>query len=1036
MWKTKRCEMKKKIAIIGSLFLSVSGVIVFIYLLVVRSNPFVVLTNSSCKKAKGFGLSDSVFGSFSFLKPNTKYKLQVMRSDGKEITCSGYISDIRGIIPTCALWFGIGFNYDESGVGKLDPDFLNYKYNCLIKREESIIHTIDIRIIPMDEIGPIIYSSDESGNLKNAFSGKDEDVYLKGMNFKYEDKRILYIYIVKDRYSWKNGDGFHCYLLKKYVKLAKDQKEFIELIWPKDQLKGGCYDIIVSNNTREKFFDSSDLIDSNYEVGFTIFVPGSSQEKEIIMELACQEPPRDPETGTVVEPPNPVYKDYFTPKEEVWVAINPINPGINRGYKNVRLYVVEHKDEWEDNTPLKDEDDVSGGYEEVILQPGCANVIYTRAWSCRIPRKEQESEKDAYYDVVLDFPPLGIYNKDGDILDWRKKNGGFYVPAKWVCLKSVYFNHTPDCHICDAINIRKNWLEEVTIPEWQKGERSYPAAYIMDMAITLKANFYAAECVKNVKIFAKDKNSHFTTKSVPVWFASGESYLYTFGILKRTPDKVRSFSLELQWYCERINRSKTQKKHIATSINKIFIVLDEPPCPWARTGQLEPWSDVLNYSCCWAAGENTSKDAAEKITRSLYSEIGGKYQSDPQYTSISSETFNLEYFLNNIPYIKGVNCWDMGESLVTFSNSVGCELLYRYSDPFGKLNPVIPIGPPCLNPPVFFDNHAFGSIRDKIFDACIKLPQNYKDPWLTDIQWAKYKEEVVKDGRAAFPAIRTFAIGWSSLDKFEGENFKRQLRCVKDKYDFCNWNSEARRVIPGVNVSSEIQLQLSMMRKVKKEEDGGRYSIEKIGKNIHTVIRESWESNDSYFDVTMVVCPSFGAARKYLIYRYAALPYEPPDRELLKDIGNICLGIREEKYFSSIDFIRHNVIFIMQAKGDIVKELKSIARKLDELLINQETVKKYSRLKQIPRIDSFYCKKEKIKPGESVPLRLKIKNPQKRELHYFWCMSGGGIKKDFRENFVYYGSELGIQKITVTVLNDIGLYDSRSLKVEVLPGCD
>jgi hypothetical protein len=383
----------------------------------------------------------------------------------------------------------------------------------------------------------------------------------------------------------------------------------------------------------------------------------------------------------------------------------------------------------------------------------------------------------------------------------------------------------------------------------------------------------------------------------------------------------------------------------------------------------------------------------------------------------------------------------MGESLVSFSNSVGCELLYRYSDPFGDLNPVIPIGNPP-DPTDEFDNHAFGSIRDRIYDACIKLNTNsdksgtLPNSWLTDIPWYEYNYLVVKNGTASYPAIQTFDIGAMSQEKFESENFESQLQLVKVKYKFGDWPQKTGEVISGVNVSTDILSKLCMLGNVRKEKKWDRYSIEKIGKNIHTVIRKRWESKDSYFDVTMVVCPSFEAARKYLIYRYAASPYKPPGRIFMKDIdiGDICLGIRKEKYFLSIDFIRHNVIFMMQAKGDFVKKLECIARKLDELLLDQKTVKKYSRLKQIPCIASFSCKKRKIKPGESVPLRLKIKNPQKRGLHYFWSMSGGGIEKDFKENFVYYGSEVGIQKITLTVINDIGLYDSRSLVIEVLPG--
>ena len=48
--------------------------------------PVTVLTNANGEPADEFTVLDSVFGSFSGLLPNTRYTIQVIRSDEKKIT--------------------------------------------------------------------------------------------------------------------------------------------------------------------------------------------------------------------------------------------------------------------------------------------------------------------------------------------------------------------------------------------------------------------------------------------------------------------------------------------------------------------------------------------------------------------------------------------------------------------------------------------------------------------------------------------------------------------------------------------------------------------------------------------------------------------------------------------------------------------------------------------------------------------------------------------------------------------------------------
>lgn len=758
-----------------------------------EENPVTVLTDSNGEPAEEFAVLDSVFGSFSGLLPNTRYTIQVMRSDENEISRSSYTSDNRGIIPTAALWWDVGVEYHKSRVGKLNQELLfRYTYHYLVKRGERIVYRIPIQITPMEEIGPIIYSSNKHGDPLNAFGEQREDVYVTGRNFL--PGSTLHIHVVRDRYSWKVGDRIERVFEKTHVlQLGKSQRDFTELIWPGKDLKIGSYDIIIEYEAKDALFDRRDFIDSGYSVGFTVFKlrpsPPPRSLPHLEAELACQAPPQDPNTGTVIGVPNPIYKDHFGTEEEVWVAVNPYTGGQDYTYETARLYVVEHKSEseWLDNTPL---DDVSDGYEEVTIQPGCANVNYTRVWESPAVREEG-------YDVVVDFSPFEEYNKGQDIVDSLDAKG-FVVPTLWVCLESISFNHNPNSNSSDAMNIRKNHTEDVLVPEWKKAEESHPAAYIKDRSITVEAVFSAASNVTSAEIRADTIYGYLGNISQDtVQFNNGTGSLL-FQVSTNTPNEIKSFYQKWGWYCQNVNNSGSTEVHLGESRNKIFIVLAEPQSPWETTGQEKPWTDVLTKSCSWAYGETTAVGAAEKITKKLFQTVGGLYDTEwgsSFYADNGWEgDFDLTNFLDNIPNIGVVNCYDMGKSLVIFSNVVGCGLSYRRSDPFGYLNCIHAIGrgwtnnPFCQNTiynydpnPIVpedwddsngrskFGNHAFGSISDNIFDACLTVDTDdnpdYEphliESWMINEPWNNFKTKVVDNNpstSSGYPSTWTFDI--------------------------------------------------------------------------------------------------------------------------------------------------------------------------------------------------------------------------------------------------------------------------------------
>lgn len=266
--------------------------------------------------------------------------------------------------------------------------------------------------------------------------------------------------------------------------------------------------------------------------------------------------------------------------------------------------------------------------------------------------------------------------------------------------------------------------------------------------------------------------------------------------------------------------------------------------------------------------------------------------------------------------------------------------------------------------------------------------------------------------------------------------FSKRVKELKKRYDFENWEPETGKVISGLVISKKVIPGLGTLRKVWKDDN---YSINRARKDTHVSIRKWWRLEDEQFDVTMVVGPTFEAAKEYLISTYANTQREPPlikppGRKFGLKIGNVCFVTAEEEgeAFSSIDFIRHNVLIMIRAEGDVRMKLRAMAETIDALLLKQKPARKYEELRDRPTITAFSAEKKKIKFGENTLLKLEVRNPRDSELRYLWTITGGGVKKNLVGDFVYQGGEKGKHRVTITVVNDVGLYDSKPIDIEVV----
>lgn len=248
---------------------------------------------------------------------------------------------------------------------------------------------------------------------------------------------------------------------------------------------------------------------------------------------------------------------------------------------------------------------------------------------------------------------------------------------------------------------------------------------------------------------------------------------------------IRSFSWD--WYVTYIDAVEFEEPlWIGTSgDHEYYTVLAAPQAPMSV-----PWTEVVEYECDWASGLSNAGGAAGAIVQGLFN-WGLKYDITdgvphfPEGAGSGNSNFYLTAFLQAKGTSSLCNCYDMGKAMKTFCNAIGCGTSYRYSSPFGYLNCIMPIGRVWTNNPFYpnlsspynipiveedlsypnrtkFGNHAFGSISDNIYDACLKVDtdsnpdapphsNNGNGNWAIGWGWNDYKVKVVDNN----PAIST-----------------------------------------------------------------------------------------------------------------------------------------------------------------------------------------------------------------------------------------------------------------------------------------
>jgi hypothetical protein len=342
-------------------------------------------------------------------------------------------------------------------------------------------------------------------------------------------------------------------------------------------------------------------------------------------------------------------------------------------------------------------------------------------------------------------------------------------------LEAIKFNHNPSSATTDALNIRKNATQFVTVPEWRRGisinPEDSPAAYakseVAGNTVTIQARFSRLDpAITSAQVRAIDPTGNppegqgclgFLLRLLYILIraltgnvlgevrertvtfpASGQTDFLTFQLKDTRIHRVGVGARTTTWRWQyRLNR-RSPWIDFATTQHRIYIILRVPSLPWQQTPYSSsntqlPWTEVLDHACSWGVLATTPDDAATRVTQAVYNLGPGTVEYDCPGGGSTHYGGNVTAFLDRLRGGLGngryINCSDCATFVSTFANILGCDLWQsRMGYSFG-LNPLLAIGssvwqPACGWSGFFYHEVAWKgacTASDAVFDACLKV---------------------------------------------------------------------------------------------------------------------------------------------------------------------------------------------------------------------------------------------------------------------------------------------------------------------------
>jgi hypothetical protein len=244
-----------------------------------------------------------------------------------------------------------------------------------------------------------------------------------------------------------------------------------------------------------------------------------------------------------------------------------------------------------------------------------------------------------------------------------------------------------------SIDITVNGATDVDVPEYDDfGDTNERFAYIKSFAPVVKAKFYSldADATEDLLIRAVAQNvdseegftayTGWSLGNTSVSFPGGpyslaESFSSAYGT--SVPATVGKWKTKFSWQVIGVG-GMGYLQYLDETIHDYYTVLDTPVAPME-----EPWTDVLDWSCYWAYGDNDASECVNVFTNELYYNNSIAWETTGRYIQYP-DVFDLTAFLvhlNNHPANFYMNCQGFSHFINVLNGSLGIPSYYR------KINP-------------------------------------------------------------------------------------------------------------------------------------------------------------------------------------------------------------------------------------------------------------------------------------------------------------------------------------------------------------
>jgi|GEM_PF-862461 len=641
-----------------------------------------------------------------------------------------------------------------------------------------------------------------------------------------------------------------------------------------------------------------------------------------------------------------------------------------------------------------------------------------------------------------------------------------------ISLEAISFNHDPNSAATDAFTIRKNQSEDVIVPEWKRGmtrPEESPAAYsirqISANTLTIEAQFRReASDPTTVEIHADASPGNVlgNVKSRTINFGNQLSTSELFDLDTRGGNPgVGVADIGWNWF---VNGARLQ-----TTQHRIYTILDEPQDPWGQPGSgfQTPWTEVLEHACRVAARARNADEAAEMLTRWVFS-LGPRVLRYDELSSGSSNftipgmrTFKCTKFLRvlagELPTPARVNCTDCATILSSFANILGCSLTQSRIGVEFKTNRIKKIGvDSSIGEPFRFHEVAWKFQREGIaaslYDCCLQTDED-GDP--TDSNFSPglginmplgvpgrdgYEFRLIepnRNGRAYGEMCRT-----RLRRKIDGLRTTRvtmdseQRRGLEREYGFPEWKASPSKPkhlcgsrykdegVASAEVSTSDQqlfLKNYNFKKGLQSPDGWTagviesFEAEPDPLRLTDVVWSKMSEKDSgeALRVLTYECSSIAAARSFLLTLLAEFNLFGIKRRVNFVVDDKKVKIGDVAFAGPHDlvllFARGNNVVLIQNVGQKLVPVSQFALALDTDMTSSPDPKK----EHLIEMNEFYVSNQEIRVGQEVRIHTKSEQvtQEKDLLLKFFTPAGRVFTKG--DDLLYHPRKPGKQSITI-----------------------